>query len=72
MGLYGDLELLGTGLSRFEQIGVQLLGIAVYAAWAFGISLVVLMLVNQVYRLRVTSADEEVGLNLSEHGIMHE
>jgi len=25
VGLYGDLELLGTGLSRFEQIGVQLL-----------------------------------------------
>jgi Amt family ammonium transporter len=48
------------------------LGIAVYAAWAFGISLVVLMLVNQVYRLRVTSADEEMGLNLSEHGIMQE
>jgi Amt family ammonium transporter len=72
VGLYGDLELLGTGLSRFEQIGVQILGIAVYAAWAFGISLVVLMLVNQVYRLRVTSADEEMGLNLSEHGIMQE
>jgi Amt family ammonium transporter len=72
VGLYGDLELLGTGLSRFEQIGVQLLGIAVYAAWAFGVSLAVLMLVNRVYRLRVSSADEEMGLNLSEHGIMQE
>jgi len=72
VGLYGDLELLATGLSRFEQIGVQLLGIAVYAAWAFVITLLVLMLVNQVYRLRVTSADERVGLNLSEHGSMQE
>ena len=72
VGLYGDLELLGTGLSRFEQIGVQLLGIAVYAAWAFGVSLVVLSLVNRVYRLRVTSEDESMGLNLSEHGITQE
>ena len=72
VGLYGDLELLGTGLSRFGQIGVQLLGISVYAAWAFGVSLVVLFLVNKVHRLRVTSADEEMGLNLSEHGIIQE
>jgi Amt family ammonium transporter len=72
VGLYGDLELLGTGLSRFEQIGVQLLGIAVYAAWAFGVSLAVLSLVNRVYRLRVTSEDEAMGLNLSEHGIIQE
>jgi Amt family ammonium transporter len=48
------------------------LGIAVYAAWAFGVSLVVLSLVNRVYRLRVTSEDEEMGLNLSEHGIVQE
>jgi len=72
VGLYGDLDLLGTGLTRFEQIGVQLLGIAVYATWAFGVSLLVLLLVNQVYQLRVTSEDEEMGLNLSEHGIMQE
>jgi len=72
VGLYGDLELLGTGLSRFEQIGVQLVGITVYAAWAFGVSLLVLLLVNRVYRLRVTREDEEMGLNLSEHGILQE
>jgi Amt family ammonium transporter len=48
------------------------LGIAVYAAWAFGVSLAVLLLVNRVYRLRVTSEDEAMGLNLSEHGITQE
>ena len=48
------------------------MGIAVYAAWAFGVSLIVLLLVNRVYRLRVTREDEEMGLNLSEHGIMQE
>jgi Amt family ammonium transporter len=72
VGLYGDLEMIGTGLSRFGQIGVQLLGIGVYAAWAFGVTFSVLSLVKQVYNLRVSKEDEEMGLNLSEHGISQE
>jgi Amt family ammonium transporter len=72
VGLYGDLELIGTGLSRFGQIGIQLLGIGVYAAWAFGVTFTVLLLVKQVHNLRVSKEDEKMGLNLSEHGISQE
>jgi Amt family ammonium transporter len=72
VGLYGDLDLLGTGLDRFDQIGVQLLGIGVYAVWAFGMSYIILYLVNKVHKLRVTTEHEELGLNLSEHGIISE
>ncbi len=72
VGLYGDLDLLGTGLDRFDQIGVQLLGIGVYAVWAFGMSYIILYLVNRVHKLRVTTEHEELGLNLSEHGIISE
>ena len=72
VGLYGNLEMIGTGLSRFSQISVQLLGIGVYAAWAFGVTFSVLSLVKQVYNLRVSKEDEEMGLNLSEHGISQE
>ena len=36
VGLYGDLDTLGTGLTRAEQIGVQLLGIGSCAVWPSG------------------------------------
>ncbi len=72
VGLYGDLELIGTGLNRMEQIAVQILGIAVYAAWAFGVTFVVLLMINQVHKLRVTREEEIVGLNISEHGLVTE
>ena len=71
-GLYGDLEKLGTGLSRFEQIGVQGLGVLVYGAWTFGVAFLVFYTGNAVFRFRVTEKEEIAGLNISEHGMQHE
>jgi Amt family ammonium transporter len=71
VGLYGDLDLLGTGLDRFGQIEVQLYGILIYGLWAFGVTYCVLFLVNRIHRLRVSTEDEKVGLNFSEHGILY-
>lgn len=68
VGLYGDLEILGTGLTRMEQIGVQLIGIAACGLWTFGIAFSVLKLVNRIHPLRVSPEHEEIGLNLAEHG----
>ena len=68
VGLYGDLDILGTGLTRIEQIGVQLLGIGVAAVWAFGLTYIILKLINSFHHLRVSAEHEEIGLNLSEHG----
>ena len=68
VGLYGDLEILGTGLTRIEQIGVQLLGIGVAAVWAFGLTYIILKLINSFHRLRVSAEHEDIGLNLTEHG----
>lgn len=67
-GLFADLELLGTGLGRVEQIGAQLLGIFVTAAWAFSSAWIVLWGVSQVMPLRVTREQEQIGMNVSEHG----
>jgi len=72
VGLYGDLAIMGTGLSRIEQISVQLLGVATYGVWAFGVTYVVLHVINNTYKLRVSRDDELVGLNISEHGIKTE
>ena len=71
-GLYGDLDKLGTGLSRFEQIAVQGLGVLVYGVWTFGLAFVVFYAGNSVLRFRVSEEDEIAGLNISEHGLQHE
>jgi Amt family ammonium transporter len=71
-GLYGDLDKLGTGLSRFEQIAVQGLGVLVYGVWTFGLAFVIFYTGNSVLRFRVSEEAEIAGLNISEHGLQHE
>ena len=67
VALFGDLELIGTGLSRHQQVLVQLLGIGVCFAWSFGVAYLVLAQINRLYPLRVSPEEEELGLNVSEH-----
>jgi len=71
-GMYGDLEVLGTGLSRFEQISVQLFGVLVYGIWSFGAAYVLFAVLNRIVNLRVSAEHEIAGLNLSEHGVTAE
>ena len=68
VGLYGDLQILDTGLTRGEQVGVQLIGIVVCGVWSFGVASVLLRLLNRVTPLRVPADYEDRGLNLAEHG----
>lgn len=68
VGLFGNPDLLGTGLDWFGQIKVQLLGIVVIGLWAFVVSYLVLAIINRLSPLRVSQAEEEIGLNVSEHG----
>ena len=67
VGLFGNLEILNTGLSRHNQVLVQLLGIAVCFVWSFGITYLVLLSLNRIYPLRVSLEEEEMGLNVAEH-----
>ncbi|EQM77138.1 ammonium transporter [Stutzerimonas stutzeri] len=68
VALFGNQALLGTGLGRFDQLMIQLEGILVCAVWAFGLTYVLLRLINRYYPMRVDDDDERVGLNVSEHG----
>jgi Amt family ammonium transporter len=68
VGLYGDLGILGTGLSRIEQIGVQALGVLACCAWTLGVSYSALRVLNCVVPLRVSAEHEALGLNRAEHG----
>ncbi|MEB3281638.1 MAG: ammonium transporter [Lyngbya sp.] len=67
VGLFGQPELLGTGLERYSQIGVQLLGIFVGFGWGFGLAYLLLFWVNRIVPLRVSLSEEKIGLNISEH-----
>lgn len=67
VGIFGNLEILSTGLSRQEQIQVQLIGIAACAGLALSISFLFLGFINRYYPLRVSEAKEKQGLNFAEH-----
>lgn len=68
VGLFGDPERLGTGLSRLEQLGVQTLGIVVCALWCTAVTWLVMRTWRRSGGLRVDSESERIGLNVAEHG----
>ncbi len=68
VALYGRPEILQTGLSRMQQLGIQIVGIVVAGGWAFGLTWVALNITKRWLNLRVSEADEEIGLNIVEHG----
>jgi Amt family ammonium transporter len=59
---------LADGVTRLEQIGIQLLALAVTWVWAFGATAVILLAIKYTIGLRVSESGEEIGLDLSEHG----
>ena len=67
VGLFGDLEILDTGLDRMSQIKIQLIGIGSIGLFSFISSFMILKLFNRFYPLRVSPAHEELGLNIAEH-----
>ena len=64
-GSHGGLLTTGS----FVQLGSQLVGIAVVAAFTFLVSYAVFWLVGKTYGLRVSAQDENAGLDISEHGM---
>ncbi len=68
VALFGDLEVLGTNLSRFQQFQVQMLGVVVCGIWTFGTAYLLLMGLNKLHPIRISYKDEHIGLNVSEHG----
>ena len=68
VGLFSNLETLGTGLTRIEQIKVQIIGVVVIGAFSFISSYIFFRVLNYFYPLRVSPIHEELGLNIAEHG----
>ncbi|KPA12136.1 diguanylate cyclase/phosphodiesterase with PAS/PAC sensor(s) [Candidatus Magnetomorum sp. HK-1] len=68
VAIWGDPQILATGLSFMEQLCAQLLGIFTAFALSFPLSLIFLRLIDQKFHLRVSKSEELIGLNVSEHG----
>ena len=68
VGIFSNLEILGTGLSRMDQIKAQLIGIGAIGIFSFVSSFLFFKIVNYFYPLRVSPLHEELGLNIAEHG----
>ena len=60
VGLFSDLEILGTGLTRLGQIKVQSIGIVTIGAFSFTASIIFFKLLNLVYPLRVSPLHEQL------------
>ncbi len=67
VALFAKADLLATGLTKGNQILVQLLGIFACFIWSFGLSYLVLSSLNRFFPLRVSLEEEKAGLNISEH-----
>jgi len=68
VGIFGNLDQIGMGLSRSEQITIQLVGIIACGVWTFSITYLLLSIYNRfVGSLRVSAEHEKIGLNVAEH-----
>jgi len=72
VGIFGDLNLLGTGLGRGGQIKAQFEGLLSCGIFAFVIGFAALKLIALVTQLRVTGDDERDGLDAVDHGARSE
>ena len=67
VAIFGNPEVLGTGLSAWEQLQIQVTGVLVAFLATFGTTYVVLRLVSTFHALRVSPEEERLGLNVVEH-----
>lgn len=75
-GVWGTLSAglfnMETGLfygGGLRQLGVQALGAAAAFAWAFGLGLILFIVIQKTIGLRVAADEELKGLDIGEHGM---
>ena len=71
IGLWGVDGDTGIGLFNgggAEQLGVQALGVLAYAIWAIALTAIFFFILKKTIGIRVSAEEEEIGLDISEHG----
>jgi Amt family ammonium transporter len=72
VAIFGQAELIGTGLSMIEQFFVQFLGIIAVGIYGFFVPYLCFKVINRFIPLRVTADQEMMGLNVAEHKVSTE
>ncbi|QUX97427.1 diguanylate cyclase [Marinomonas sp. CT5] len=67
VAFFGQTEKIANGLSTFDQLWVQTLGVLVIGLYCFVISYIAMWLLNLWMPLRARKEHEEQGLNVAEH-----
>ena len=65
-GLWGGIA---TGIFGEHSLQAQLIGSLVIPAWSFGTRFILFTALKAIGYLRVTAEEENVGLDISEHGM---
>ena len=72
VAIFGDSTVLDTGLSFYQQLLIQVIGIVSIGVYCTTVSYVLFKLINIIVPLRVSLTDEMRGLNITEHHASNE
>ncbi len=72
-GLFAQLAVNAGGANglfygNVEQLGIQAIGVAITWVYAFVITFIILKVLDLTLGLRVTAEEEEIGIDISQHG----
>lgn len=68
VALFAPVDSFPVASGRFEQFGIQFVGIAATGLFSFNLLYFAMRLMEKWIKFRVTEDDERIGLNISEHG----
>ena len=68
VGVGFGADYLLSDVSRIEQILYQIIGIGAAFAWSFVVSAIILLALKYTIGLRVSEEEEEIGVDLTQHG----
>ena len=68
VGVGFGADYLLEDVTRLEQILYQVIGIGAAFAWSFVVSAIILLGLKYTIGLRVSNVEEEVGIDLTQHG----
>ena len=69
VALFADPLIIGSGLGRMDQLGIQAFGILVCGLYIFGFSFFILKSIHVWWPLRVSPEIESMGLDMGIHNI---
>ena len=68
VGIGFGADYLLADVSRIEQVLYQIIGIGAAFAWSFVVSAIILLALKYTIGLRVSDDEEEIGVDLTQHG----